>query len=382
MFNHRNLTLVCLPLAWAGVASAQTLFIQPALQSGEYDVRQFDLLIGELPSDDCGCRIPFEVYLDVNGETVEVTEVVLLTVIDPEIATIDHSGPSPAVVFAEPGTVTLEACIGQVCIDVEVSLRPAPEPPSLMPRQGDIGEPVARQVLRTSVLHMLADLDARSIPVGALLDSLDDTIVADDRDAYRNIFGVSLRVTDADTGAIYIPSGPSAEWGLPFIRISRMDAIVLRPDVAEDFAADPIFPADGNPLKSEEIVLEELLHDVVSDNGLRKLFGKGEEGEDNEERVIGELITMVIPRVFTLMEGVQRPQWTRQTVQQIRNGINNLRLIIQRWRDDIGDEAIDAFLEAIGWEDADGNGLPDWLDQWLRDNGVNPDNLPDPEDFP
>lgn len=33
-------------------------------------------------------------------------------------------------------------------------------------------------------------------------------------------------------------------------------------------------------------------------------------------------------------------------------------------------------IDDIGMQDDDGNGLPDWLDAWLEDNGIVPADLP------
>ena len=157
---------------------------------------------------------------------------------------------------------------------------------------------------------------------------------------------------------------------------------------------------DGRSLtQAAKTLIHELLHAVSFAKGLRADDDANTDPGPSapfDGRYTGfhDFETLLIDPYFKIKEaGVPKSQWERW---KLRQRLDNIRSWYKRYyaleTEDPNDPNLAAvkernrarreirqIIDTVGLGDADGNGLPDILDQWLREHGINPETLPTEE---
>jgi hypothetical protein len=321
--------------------------------------------------------------LEFNGVRIDISEICSWAVTSDGFTTWHSAdkalGLSPgttAVVRVSYGELETTAAIGWLPTEIAYSSDRTVDRDTTIPTQGELG---------LGVHNVLDALEGLGIPVYAWRRSANNTAFADDRDAIKShFFGESVPMTGPATAARFFRKGLQiylAEDNYPTVTYFDLDGIILRPDIAEALAnppADsPIFKVNPNSAHIAEWAktpLHELLHRILYYNDLEDDFPSTPNPFDDEtEDLVTSIENIVFPNLVAILRTIAQPELTDGDRQSLHNRVRELRNEILRLRSEYTSDLVDAILETLGWTDADSDGLPDWLEQKLRDKGINPD---------
>lgn len=361
--------LTCAPTS----ARAQDLLIQPR-STQEEPAQSVEFLLGEAPTEGyADATLQLAAYLQMpDGSLLDVSDAATWQLSDNEIAQLQAND----LVFSDFGSVQVSAQFGSLvatidCHYLERMAELGPEAATAIALSDD-GPPVPRQDLSDAAGNLVDGLSDRGIPSDRLNDAANVPIL-DDRDAFKSPLGYTRRVTNSKTGGMFIPKGISFIGnGLTWFVYTDANVIVLRPDIAEALVAQGEGAVHDHGLSNEaQVLLEELIHNAIKEAGVQD-----EIGEEAEEAIVKEMITNIVPAMLNISTILSKPQLSQWDLFRLHNNLKKIKQALDRMRQEHGDQAVDLFLQALGWQDADGNGIPDFIDDALEDRGINPDDLP------
>lgn len=367
-------------------AFAAQLIVQPASGNGNLPLEGM-LILAEGDAEALPNSITLEALFVTEAGVADVSGVVDWHIDDMDVASLDPN--TATLTFLGEGFTTITATLGSLEGSMGLTIEESEVGPLPTAIATDASEAVPRQELRDGAETFVQGLGDADIPISDLRNAVDNTSIADDRNAFTHDSGGLGRVTDSETGGLFVSKGSwfglniggfPPTWVDGHLLWTDIDVIVLRPDAAEALAAGEMFSSSGLSAMGQ-IFLEELIHAAVHQAGVDDDIGM-----EAEEDMVKVFTGQIVPAMLRIMWLLEKPfeDWTQQDVNSLRTNLNfNIRQQINLLRQTWGDDKVDKFLEALGWKDADGDGVPDWLENLLEDHGLDPDSLPDtPDDLP
>jgi hypothetical protein len=377
-----------------GRAMAQELVVQPALPGATSLFPEGDVVVDLDEEGIPANSVRMQAFLVSSAGVVDVSSVVTWAISSTGSTAYDSG--TRVLTLNSPGSVFVTAVFGGLEAQMVLHHRGtlghlSGDSPPLRP--GDLrADAVPRSILNSRAVEFVHDLEQLGLAMVNVRVNSTGVIVTDDRDTFHKAF-LSVRVTSSSIRGIYIPEGRRLVFSVvpPAISVQASgDMIVLSPEIA-DALADPqhALVRERSLSPEAQVLLEELIHAAIAEAG-----ALDDVGENAEEELAKAITDVVVPAIISLSRLLDRAfdQWDQNDVDQLRTDLHRIKNvlgptgfpeIIETLRERFGDEAVDAFLEALGWEDADKDGLPDWFEDWLRDQGIDPDDLPEtPADLP
>ncbi len=369
----RGLSILSL-LLLIGMSSARGQHIVVEFDGGPGAV--FDVVGGitHVQSDSPAGEVRFRATLVHDSSSIDVTDVVVWQTSDPTVYTSLGGGGYLAMA---PGRSEIWATFGDLssdpvslCVFSHVSFHGPqdPTPPA----------PVPSDAIRDAAAQLIDALHDYEIVASDDLRAAHDRVRYEDNESTRG--GVLNRsvlapgVNDGiwlrgDTWYTRLQDANGAIESYLFIVVG--EHIVLQHHIAEELTSGRgLFKDHDGKLHSHSaVLLEEILHSVFHGLGLDDV------SEDDEEFAIQQVIMTIndmieVRRILDLQPPNEFNLW------ELGRALDRIRLQMETIIDLLGEESARRFLESLGLEDADENGLPDGLDRWLRDSGIDEEDLP------
>lgn len=238
--------------------------------------------------------------------------------------------------------------------------------------------------LGTAVVRVLDQLQGIGVPMDAWRTAASNTVFADNRNAVRTVAGAQVPMTGPSTAARFLKKGiyiSLDEDNWPGVSYFELDLIVFRPDIAEALVNPPpdapIFKDNPNLAHIADwakIPIHELLHKILLYEGLEDQFPRTPNPFDDEtEDLVSRVENRLFPNAAAILRTLALPELTDGDRQSLFYRVRDFRVEVQNLRQDYGTNLVNSILEALGWTDSDGDGLPDWLEDKLRERGIDPD---------
>lgn len=340
----RSIGVFILALLPATAASQELVILPSAALDDTFSLGEFvaiDAPDGTTP----GPTLPLGAYLRLpDGSLLDVSDAAEWQVLDSEIALLESSN----IVFSGLGSILVTVQFGNLqavlpchCLERMSGLGPEQAATTAI-LATESGAPVSRADLQAAAQQILDGLGRKGIPTSTLGTANANTPIVDDRDAFRNpITGGSRPITNSETGARYIPWGPSyiGNWPAWWV-FATTDVIVVRPDFAEALVQQGEGVVHDHGLTNDaQVLLEEMIHQTIDEAGVQEQIG-----ERAEEAIVKKMTTSIVPAMINIATILEKAELTGldrsrlyQNLETIRNGLKTLR-------QENGDAAVDVFL--------------------------------------
>jgi len=319
-----------------------------------------------------------QAFFLIEGLYVDVTVATEFWIVSGESAIIDEDGFS-----VNPGNeseITVRATFGALSATIKLRESNFLSDDLTLPLRGG---PASADLLTTRAVNLLQALNSRGIRTAAMEAILSNAGVYDDRDAIHKA-GMSVQVVQPGPHGelgLFVPAG--WHWKFfdsgPWVALIPADMVILDPSVAE-WLVDPNqeLVGDGGLSPAAHTVIHELLHAAIAKDSLLKDLEALDESRDEvpgtaEEALVLGVETIVIPQMINIFRVLEKDSFTNLDRQRLQNSVDAIRNEIARLKNVVDPDLVRRFLELLDWTDSDGDGLPDWLEQKLRDKGIDPD---------
>jgi hypothetical protein len=394
MLHHRSLArFVAISALCAAIpAWAQRVEIIPDCdQPPEYFVQHIDDAIEFTTTQWVEGEIRFRVVvITEEGGFVDMTESAQWIVDDPSLATV------VAGVVTRPSQeiVRVTACIpgiGEAYQDIW-EIHPTPTyldpPPRTQP-----GVPVPRASIVPGITHAFVEMRHLGLPVIPLQGVAGRVTFLDDRENANTAGQGWLYVGKQD--ALTVPTGRSTntvEVGEERFKTTIKNpnntmTTALSHDIANAMAQREGVTESGAPTQEMRHVLNEMVDaaimelkqdkDIPGDIPNERTFGRDADGniildtDEPEDIWSSEISERVIERMGFILEQA------RADNPDLRRIANALRTLADKMKDlkKVNPAAWEKLMRKLGWEDLDNDGIPDVLEDKLRDLGIDVDEL-------
>jgi hypothetical protein len=330
-------------------------------------------------------EIRLRAVIETPSGDLDITELCDWESSDPSVVT----GGAPGEFFiVESGRVSLSArysTLSSAPFEVNITVGEAIEDgaPPLAPLGPS--DPVSHQTLRSRIGNLVGALEQSGVVEEGSLSSAHARITYHDNSGTSGFAGRPILKEGGGAQAVWLSSGtsinlnvvsiipPILEWDpdfdTPIVR-SEGEAIVFQSSVAQAIANGALLGPTGSMSSIAKLVIQELLHSVFNEAEI-------EADRETEERVVEEFEGL-IGRLTQVSWLLDQDSLTNQQRVHLRSHLNAIREHIESLIELLGELEADRILRLLGLEDSDGNGLPDVVDQWLRDAGIDESDLPGP----
>jgi len=239
---------------------------------------------------------------------------------------------------------------------------------------------VAGSSIHAGVNHFLNQLSAARVPMGSLGATTLYTSFIDDN-SFRNLLGQHYSWLGTDLGQFREP-GLSRSDSASFAYF-KYPSVILPNDTATAAANFSLFNAAGSITESGKTIINELFHSVVFQNNLMTDEEAGD--ENGAEEFFSSQIPEILEKVVEahLILALDNP--SELDLAKLRMILTNIRVKMQHLFNAYPD-LFDRIMEALGFQDYldhggggkgnGGNWLPDFLDDYMFEKGINYDTLP------
>lgn len=243
-----------------------------------------------------------------------------------------------------------------------------PDPPMSVGGDGGIGvTPVEFNDAIHGILQQLRDLGYSTFGEGVQVDFHDSGSIIPWYRPWSHL--------GAGENALFIDKGLSWHRG-HLLSVKNPDGIViLRTSIGLQLLNGDLFHPNGVPTAALKTLIHEVIHAIFSKSGVQSLF----DDIDHEEAVVHHIETNVVPPLFSVLNILKKDEWSITDINNIYTTLKNSLIPTLQWIVDNYPEMWEQIFDALGIQDANGNGIPDflddllrpfldWLYEWIRDN--------------